>query len=221
MTSDALHGIDPVPISALNQFAYCPRRCYLIHVEQSFAENIHTLRGTAEHERADTSGHEHRGGGRLERALPVFSNALGLSGRCDVVEFWEDGTVYPVEYKHGKRRKWMNDDVQLVAQMLCLAEMLGKPVERGAIYHTLSRRRREVQLTDALKQTLHETLKALRLTLDLASAPPPTPHVERCDQCSLQDICQPSVFALDSPLGPQCATLFDDLADQDRAARPK
>ena len=109
----------------------------------------------------------------------------------------------------------------LVAQMLCLAEMLGKPVERGAIYHTLSRRRREVQLTDALKQTLHETLKALRLTLDLASAPPPTPQVERCDQCSLQDICQPSVFALDSPLGPQCATLFDDLADQDQAARAK
>jgi len=44
---------DPVPISALNQYAYCPRRCALIHVEQTFEENIYTMRGRDLHERTD------------------------------------------------------------------------------------------------------------------------------------------------------------------------
>ena len=40
---------DKIPLSALNQYAYCPRRCYLIHAEVEFIENIHTVSGTREH----------------------------------------------------------------------------------------------------------------------------------------------------------------------------
>jgi CRISPR-associated exonuclease Cas4 len=35
----------------------------------------------------------------VERALPLFSDSLGLVGKADVVEFLPDGTPYPVEYK--------------------------------------------------------------------------------------------------------------------------
>ena len=38
--------LDSIPISALNHYAYCPRRCALIHVEQTFKENLYTLRAT-------------------------------------------------------------------------------------------------------------------------------------------------------------------------------
>jgi CRISPR-associated exonuclease Cas4 len=51
---------------------------------------------------------------------------------------------YPVEYKRGKKRKWDNDDVQLCAQALCLEEMLGVAVPRGAIFHIKTKRRRVV-----------------------------------------------------------------------------
>ena len=40
---------EPVPISALAHFSYCPRRCALIHVEQTFDENIYTLKGDLLH----------------------------------------------------------------------------------------------------------------------------------------------------------------------------
>lgn len=40
MTSVA--ELEIIPISALNQYAYCPRRCYLMHVERQFADNVHT-----------------------------------------------------------------------------------------------------------------------------------------------------------------------------------
>ena len=48
---------------------------------------------------------ELRRGLRIERALPLWSDALGLIGKADVVEFEVDGTPYPVEYKHGSRHK--------------------------------------------------------------------------------------------------------------------
>ncbi|MGH8607599.1 MAG: CRISPR-associated protein Cas4 [Gammaproteobacteria bacterium] len=46
--------------------------------------------------------------------------------------------MYPAEYKHGKRRRWINDDLQLAAQALCLEGMLEQAVTRGAIYPTRS-----------------------------------------------------------------------------------
>ena len=44
---------DLVPLSALQHYSYCPRQCALIHQEQSFAENVFTLRGQRVHERVD------------------------------------------------------------------------------------------------------------------------------------------------------------------------
>jgi hypothetical protein len=78
---------DPIPLSALQHWAYCPRQCALIHLEQAFEENVHTLRGQAVHNRADQPGVTLRAGLRVERALPLFSDRLGLIGKADVVEF--------------------------------------------------------------------------------------------------------------------------------------
>jgi CRISPR-associated exonuclease Cas4 len=184
-----------IPLSAFNHWAYCPRRCGLIHMESEFTDNIHTARGSAEHERVDQVAHTvTREGARVEYALPAWSDRLGLIGKCDVVEFWPDGTVYPVEYKHGARKKWINDDLQLAAQAMCLEEMLGHPVPRGAIYHASSRRRREVVFTDALKQLVEETAKAIRAMLASGRLPPPV-NDARCRECSLQQICQPEALA--------------------------
>ena len=132
---------DPLPISALQHFSYCPRQCALIHIEQAFEENVHTMRGQAAHVNVDQPSWEQMPGACVERALPVWSDRLALVGKCDVVEFRSDGTVYPVEYKYGPRRRKNHDDIQLAAQALCLEEMIGKPVEQGAIYHVSSRRR--------------------------------------------------------------------------------
>jgi len=97
--------LDPIPLSALQHWAYCPRQCALIHVEQVFEENLFTWRGQALHKRVDDPGCEVRDGLRVERALPLFCDRLGLVGKADVVEFMPDGTPYPVEYKHGSRNK--------------------------------------------------------------------------------------------------------------------
>ncbi len=187
--------IEAISVSALNQYAYCPRRCGLIHQESEFTDNVHTARGNAEHERVDHATHETmRSGARVEYALPVWSDRLGLIGKCDVVEFWPDGTIYPVEYKHGPKRKWLNDDLQLAAQAICLEDMLGRAVPTGAIFHASSRRRREVIITAALRQMVIETTEAIRAMLASNKLPPPV-NDARCKECSMKEICQPAALA--------------------------
>lgn len=185
---------DPIMLSALQHYSYCPRQCALIHVEQAFDENVHTMRGNAAHQRVDEPGYESFEGVRSEKALPVWSERLGLIGKCDVVEFYPDGRIYPVEFKHGKKRAKAHDDIQLTAQAICLEEMTGKPVSHGAIYHHSSRRRREVAITDALRRQVEETVAAVRALLVSGTLPSPV-NDARCKECSLKEICQPHALA--------------------------
>jgi len=185
---------DPIMLSALQHWSYCPRQCALIHLEQAFDENVHTMRGNAAHARVDEPGFESFEDVRSERALPVWSDRLGLVGKCDVVEFHSDGHLYPVEYKHGRKKLQVHDDLQLAAQAMCLEEMFGRPVTQGAIYHHTSRRRREVAITPELRQQVEETVAAIRAMLASGKLPPPV-NDARCKECSLIDICQPQAIA--------------------------
>ena len=142
---------DYLMISALQHYAFCPRQCALIHIEQVWEENLYTLRGQRVHDKVNVPEHELIEGVRVERAMPLWSHTLGLTGIADVVEFTADDTPYPVEYKAGSKKARDADEIQLCAQALCLEEMLNRPVSRGAIFHHSSRRRREVAFDDALR----------------------------------------------------------------------
>lgn len=185
--------MEVVAVSALQHYLYCPRQCALIHVEQTYDENLYTLRGNRAHERVDTPEHEFIAGVRVERALPLYSERLGLTGKADVVEFLEDGTPYPVEYKSGARKLKEADDVQLCAQALCLEEMLGVSVPEGSLYYNRTRRRRSVTFRSELRERTMATVEAVRQLFEQAALPPPVAD-ERCPKCSLIDACMP--FAL-------------------------
>jgi CRISPR-associated exonuclease Cas4 len=178
-------------ISALEHWSYCPRQCALIHLEQTFDENIYTLRGRMLHERADEAGCKQEGDVRVERAVPLWSKRLGLVGKADLVEFHGE-TPYPVEYKHGRKREWGHDDLQVCAQAMCLEEMTGQAVPRGAIFHHGSRRRREVVFDAVLRQRVEDAVVEVRAMLGRAELPPPV-NDARCRHCSLQESCMPAV----------------------------
>jgi CRISPR-associated exonuclease Cas4 len=107
--------MEQLPLSLLNDLLYCPRRAALKMVEGWREANEHTVLGDIVHEHADLLGYEVAKGVTLLRALPVWSERLGLSGKCDIVEQRADGSLVPVEYKKGKRRQFENDDAQLCA----------------------------------------------------------------------------------------------------------
>jgi len=193
---------DPIPLSALQHWAYCPRQCGLIHLEQAFDDNLHTLRGNAVHSRTDQPGVESAQGLRIERALPLWHDALGLIGKSDVVEFDAAGTPYPVEYKQGSRNKAAEiaacDELQLAAQALCLESMTGHAVPEGALYYASSKRRRLVPITAELRAQVAAVAQAVRDMLASERLPAPLSGeaaAKRCKACSLRERCQPEAGA--------------------------
>jgi CRISPR-associated exonuclease Cas4 len=199
-----------ISIASLNQFVFCPRRCALMFVEGIWEDNAHTAKGTLLHEHTDEAGYETDGNAKLLRALPLFSNRYGLSGKADIVEIHQT-EIIPVEYKKGKKRRFGNDDIQLCAQGLCLEEMVKNSpldfercglkrlkrlkqtnVERGFIYHAASRRRREVIFDESLRLETVKTIERVRLLLQ-AQIVPPAELKPRCDGCSLRGICLPEL----------------------------
>lgn len=184
---------EPVMISALEHYSYCPRQCGLIHLEQVWDENLYTLRGHDLHRHADEAGGATLGAVKVERALPIWSERLGLVGKADVVEF-HAGIPYPVEYKSGSRRRGRHEELQLCAQTLCLEEMFGVKVEKGALYWHGSRERWEVVFPDDLRRQVAEAAEAVRQMLETRILPSPV-NDKRCRDCSLTHSCLPEVVA--------------------------
>ena len=128
-----------VQISAIEHFVYCPRQCALIHCDGVWSDNAHTVRGSRAHRRVDSGEHRQERGRQVLRAIPLWSEELGLSGRADAVEV-EGDAVRPVEYKAGVRHG-SAADLQLCAQALCLEEMLDVEIPHGYVWYGGPRRR--------------------------------------------------------------------------------
>lgn len=158
---------DYLMISGVQHFQFCRRQWALIHIEQQWAENVHTVVGQLMHRKAhDPDFSEKRKDVIIVRALPVSSKEMGVSGECDVVEFHkcEDGvklhghrglyTVYPIEYKKGKPKALTEDILQLTAQVMCLEEMFSTTIPEAALFYGETRRREIVPITEELRTTV-------------------------------------------------------------------
>ena len=188
-----------LPISALQHLLFCKRQCALIHIERLWAENRLTVEGGQLHQRVHDEGGEFGAGVRIARAAPLRSFTLGLYGKADVVEFHsvdergrprDPPTPFPVEYKRGRPKKHDADRVQLCAQAMCLEEMLGTPVPRGAIFYARTRRREAVKFTTALRDNVRATVASLH-ELVAAGVTPRAKKEKKCDRCSMLQLCLP------------------------------
>ena len=199
---------DPIPLSLINDYLFCQRRAALKAIEGWRGTNDHTVLGDNVHDQADVSGYETVKGVTLLRALPVWSERLRLSGKCDIIERHPDGSLVPVEFKKGKRRKFDNDDAQLCAQALCLEEMFGRDIPRGAIFHAKSKRRREVEFTENLRRLTEQAIAAMHRLIE-EDAVPQAVHKPQCSECSLFDHCLPEITSVPPALAQAYRAVFD------------
>jgi len=188
---------DLIMISALQHYAFCPRQCALIHVEQTWEESGRTVEGRILHEKVHEEGSEMRAGVRVGRGVSLRSLRLGLIGKADVVEFHrrEDGTwrPFPVEYKRGKPKPDHCDKIQLCAQALCLEEMLHTDIPAGALFYGQTRRRLDVVFDNNLRRETEEAARQVRELLNSGKTPKPV-YAKRCDNCSLIADCLPKAI---------------------------
>ncbi len=200
-----------VPISALEHFSYCPRQCALIHVEQTFDENVFTVRGRISHERVDSGVTTAPRGVQILRALPLWSDEYGLTGKADAVELRQEGPL-PVEYKVG-RITGGHAALQLCAQALCLEEMFSTPVPFGALYSDAAKRRVPVEIDEELRERTRAAVAAVRTLLNQQQLPPPV-NDNRCPDCSLINACLPRVVGEAPRVRGHQGALFTPANDQ-------
>ncbi len=181
---------DYLPLSFLNQLEYCERRFWLMYVLGEMDVNAVVLEGSVQHERAHSGESERTGDLVVHRRLHVWSDRLRLIGFADVVEE-TGGELLPVEHKHGKMGRWLNDHIQLCAQALCLEERTGKPIHRGEIFYWGSRHRERVEFTPELRARTEAAVGRVAALLKAGQMPPPLDIAAKCRDCSLEGICLP------------------------------
>jgi len=178
-----------VRLSLLEHHAYCPRQAWLVN-EGVWQDNHLTVTGTAEHDRVDTPGRDHRRGVRVHHRVPVASQEYRVHGFADAVEEGVDGSLLPVEHKHGRGAGSLAPAVlQAVGQALCLTEMTGRPVPQVAVFVAMERHRHLFEVAD-YRARFEELVAATRVLLG-SPLPPTFAARSLCGRCSLSDACQP------------------------------
>ena len=155
-----------------------------------------TVRGNILHDKVDTDTYETRGTLKTVRGLRIHSFNLGITGRCDVVEFRESKNgkeVMPVEFKSGEPKDDISDKVQLCAQAFCLEEMLNAKVTSGAFFYGKIRRRDIVEIDEELRSQTENIITSVREIVSNKIVPS-AEYTAKCRNCSLQDICQPKAM---------------------------
>ncbi len=192
-------------LSGLQHFLFCRRQWALIHIENQWAENLRTADGSLMHSRAhDGALTEKRGDVIITRGLEVFSRSLGVSGRCDVVEFHRDANGIPltgregrwqpflVEYKRGAPKSSKCDEAQLCCQAMCLEEMLCAAIPCGALFYGETKRRADVEFTKELRNTVVKALAEMHELSRRGHTPQVKPS-KSCKACSLNELCLPQL----------------------------
>lgn len=196
---------DFLMLSGIQHFKFCRRQWALIHIEQQWAENVHTTLGELMHEKAhDPFAGEKRKDVLIVRGMPISSRTMGVSGECDVVEFhrMEEGVklqghrgfyrIYPVEYKKGRPKESEEDLLQLTAQAMCLEEMFSTEISEGAVFYGETRKRERVVFTQELRKQVRDSFCEMHQYYDRKYTPRAKTG-KKCSACSLKDICLPKL----------------------------
>lgn len=195
-------------LSGIQHYMFCPRQWALIHVERQWEDNRLTMEGNILHENVDDPFYRQKNGDVITlRSVNVASRALGLYGVTDAVELvpsdsFENAIIhdrykgywkpYPVEYKRGHRKPDKCDEVQLVAQVMCLEEMYGINIQYGALFYNQVRRREVVYISDTLRSITIRCAEDMH-ELFQRSVIPKIVNLSHCSSCSMKNLCLPEL----------------------------
>ena len=202
--------LEPVLISAIEHYSYCPRQCGLIHIESIFDENLLTLRGNQAHERVHKDATRTERGNKVLRGITIWSEQYGITGKADAVEISPEGKYLPVEYKVGRKTGHHHALYQACAQAFCLEEMFNTVIDEAAVYYVASRERETYPLLEATRIVTAEIILEIREMKAQGKLPPPVAD-RRCPKCSLNDACMP--FAIRAAAQEAPDEIFQPLAE--------
>ncbi len=189
----------PFQVSALKQWAYCPRIVYYAHClpdVRPVTWNMEAGReaGLRAEEREIRRSLRRYGLAEARREFRVYlaSPRLGLRGIADLVLFagpeGAEEEIIPVDYKLSPRVE-AHTRLQIAAYGLLLEEVYGVPVRRGFLYLIPRRQAVEVRLTRSLRRKVLTALEAMQGMLWSERMPEKTARAGQCAVCEFRRFC--------------------------------
>lgn len=198
----------------LNEWVYCPRLFYFMHVQRLFVDSAETVEGRGQHERARPRSRgegieEPAWEGEALRDVSFTAPADGIVGRFDVIAEAKDAegrtALIPVEAKHSGAPEgtrpfdvcgvqlasgaWPNDQIQVGAQALLL-RAAGERCDEGRLYYRKTKTTVRLPVTDTLVDAVRRVVRSARET-EKGGLPPPLVDSPKCIGCSLSVVCLP------------------------------
>lgn len=174
---------------ALHALAYCERLFYLEEVEEIRVADDRVFDGRRLHEELEEEGP------LVEMQLE--SEAMGLKGKVDAIRR-RDGLLIPYEHKKGRAREaddgheaWPSDRIQLTAYAMLLEEETGRRIGEGRIRYHGSSATVRVQIDEAARRELSESIARARDLSVKVERPPVAENERLCARCSLAPVCLP------------------------------
>ena len=150
-----------IPISAINDFLYCPKSLYLHSVYSAFETKVYhdtpQTVGTIAHENIENG--KYTTAKHIFQGLSVASERLGVKGKIDV---YDSQKQYLIERKYRVKQIYLGFKYQLYAQMYCLIEA-GYPVKKLFIQSLSDNKRYEISLpTFEEKEAFESTIEKMK-----------------------------------------------------------
>lgn len=201
---------DEVTIRSVQHFLYCPHRWGLIEIGNVWSENVFVTKSNIMHERVHNANKSYALKGRkvftgisVYNDLPQY-NLYGITDCIELIES-EDGISIDdtgkkyrlclVEYKPTKPKHvdYYHDDLmQVFAQKICVDYVFKCDCE-AVLYYADVKKRVSLPLRENFEEydyALKAQLLQMRGFLSIGKIPP-IKSGQRCNGCSLRDICMP------------------------------
>lgn len=183
-----------LPLSFIAEYAYCPRSAYYLFVDapKSRDENQYIQSGRSVHQKSDAGYQASKSGKRVETAVRVFSRKFQISGKIDILEFYPNDEIMPVEIKRGRVRENYMHEIQLALMTMCLQENFpNKIINHAAIFFAQDRQRKEISMTTVLLKNAGLIVRELRDKINRGLYPKDFPMKKdaRCIGCCFHNLC--------------------------------
>lgn len=203
---------EQIALRDIQHYLYCPHRWGLMTIDCAWAENYFVAKANLLHSRVHDPEKSYTLRGRkVFTALPIYCDRPGyeLTGKADCIEGTPSATgvrmdgsgrrydLCLVEYKPTlpKKREYNVDDaMQVYAQKVCVDAIFGCDCE-AALYYADAKKRVALPFREAPAQwdeQLLEILEQMRRWTALNRVPP-IPEGQRCEGCSMKDLCMPTL----------------------------
>lgn len=110
-----------IPISAINDFLFCPKSLYLHSIYSSFDAAIYhdtpQIKGSITHENIEEG--RYKTSKHILQGLSVYNSRLGIKGKIDI---YDKKNKHLIERKHTIKNLYKGFLYQLYAQMYCMEE---------------------------------------------------------------------------------------------------